>query len=218
MNGARVGFALLLAGMTAAGSLAWWLQLQPTRGVDTTSLAALPREIGPWVAYDIPLEEVVEAELRTDASLQRAYLHPSGEIVWTYVGYYGTKRGGRPEHVPRGCYTGAGWAILESRRLELSAEPRLRVNEYTIERDGERRLVQFWYRSFRGGGLLGGWDQSLDRLVGRLTEGRADGALVRISTPMLDRDVVAARARLASVAPGLDAQLAAHWPSEPIAP
>ena len=35
--------------------------------------------------------------------------------IWVYIGYYGTERGGRPEHVPRGCFTGAGWDIASAR-------------------------------------------------------------------------------------------------------
>jgi EpsI family protein len=156
----------------------------------------------------------VEDELRADINLQRLYVHPTGNAVWLYVGYYGTARGGRPEHTPRGCYTGAGWGIESSRRLEVDPNGVLRVNEYVVERDGERQLVHFWYRSHRKTGLLGGMDQNLDRLVGRLLEGRADGALIRLSTPLAAGDEVAARGRLLAFAATLDPLLAARWPDE----
>ena len=135
--------------------------------------------------------------------------------MWLYIGYYGTEAGGRPAHTPRGCYPGAGWGIAATRVLDVPGAPGLRVNEYRVERDGQTRLVHFWYRSHRSRSLLGGLDQNLDRLVGRLTEGRADGALVRVSAP-LDRgmDEVDLRARLLGFAAGVDGQLGAHWPVE----
>lgn len=205
------GLCLLLVGV---GALAWWLQLQPPLQVDASELAALPHRIGPWQARDVPLEATVEAELRADANVQRVYRHPTGETVWLYVGYYGTARGGRPEHTPRGCYTGAGYGIESTRSLEAAPDGELRVNEYVVERDGERQLVHFWYRSHRQTGLLGGLDQNLDRLLGRLLDGRADGALVRLSTPLREGEEVQARSRLLAFAERLDPMLAARWPEE----
>ena len=60
--------------------------------------------------------------------------------------------------------------------------------------------------------MLGGLDQNLDRLLGRLLEGRADGAFVRISTPLDDE--VLARGRLLSFAARLDPLFAERWPVE----
>lgn len=210
----RVGTALLCTLLVAIGALAWWLQLQPPLRVDASSLATLPAQVGAWVSQDVPLESAVEAELRADMNLQRLYTHPAGASVWLYIGYYGTARGGRPEHTPRGCYTGAGWGIESSRSLDAEPGGPLRVNEYVVERDGERQLVHFWYRSHRRTGLLGGLDQNVDRLLGRLLDGRADGALVRLSTPLAPGEEVAARGRLLGFAAELDPMLAARWPDE----
>jgi len=130
------------------------------------------------------------------------------------VGYYGTQRGGRPEHTPRGCYTGAGWSIAQGRTLDVDPRTGLRVNEFLVEREGERRLVHFWFRSHRRTGMLGGLDQNLDRLWGRLLDGRADGALVRLSAPVVGDDLVSTRGRLLAFATRLDPLLAERWPTE----
>jgi EpsI family protein len=210
----RLGTALLCALLVGVGALAWWLQLQPPLHVDASALAALPGRIGAWTSRDVPLDHAVEAELRADLNLQRVYVVPTGEFIWLYVGYYGTARGGRPEHTPRGCYTGAGWGIESARSLDVDPKGALRVNEYVVERDGKRQLVHFWFRSYRKTGLLGGLDQNLDRLVGRVLEGRADGALVRLSAPLEPGDEVATRGRLLDFAATLDPLLAARWPDE----
>jgi hypothetical protein len=62
--------------------------------------------------------------------------------------------------------------------------------------------------------MLGGWHQNVDRFVGRLTHGRADGALIRISTPLSGGDVIGARGRLLGFASALDPLLAERWPTE----
>lgn len=200
--------------LIGAGALAWTLQLRPSLVVDPSSLGTTPHRIGVFVGEDRPLDAGVEDVLDADFNLKRAYHGPTGEPVWLYVGYYGTTRGGRPEHTPRGCYTGAGWGIAESRVVESDPARGLRVQEYVVERDGERRLVHYWYRSHRRTGMVGGLDQNVDRLLGRLFEGRADGALIRVSTPIRDDDVVAARGRLVSFGSRLDPLLAERWPVE----
>ena len=208
--------SLLVAVLLAVGAFAWWLQLQPELEVESSKLATLPSEIGDWRGSPVPLEGNVESVLRADANVQRIYENPrTGEHVWLYVGYYGTARGGRPEHTPRGCYTGAGWAIVASQVLSLPHDEAFRVNEFHVAAGGEERLVHFWYRSHRRTGMVGGLDQNIDRLTGRLLAGRADGALIRLSTILgEDGDLVAARSRLQGLAVTIDEELAVRWPDE----
>lgn len=204
----------LLVVLLAVGAFAWWLQLRAPLEADPRALGSLPMMIEGWEGQDLPLEQAVEAQLDADFHLQRAYVHPSGEVIWLYVGYYGTARGGRPEHTPRGCYVGAGWGIERARVLVADPATGLHVNEYEVARGNERQLVHFWYRSTRRTGLLGGIDQNLDRLRGRLFDGRADGALVRLSAETTGEDEVIVRGRLLAFAAKLDALLGTRWPVE----
>jgi EpsI family protein len=213
MTEGRTAVGLWIA-LIGAGVVAWALQMRPALVADASTLGTTPQRIGAWVGEDDPLATGVEDVLEADYNLKRSYHGPADEPIWLYVGYYGTHRGGRPEHTPRGCYTGAGWGIAESRIVETDPDAGLRVQEYLVERDGQRRLVHYWYRSHRRTGMIGGLDQNLDRLLGRLLEGRADGALIRISTPIGSGDVVAARGRLVGFGARLDALLAERWPVE----
>jgi hypothetical protein len=88
------------------------------------------------------------------------------------------------------------------------------MDEYLVERGGTRQLVHFWYRSARRTGMLGGLDQNVDRILGRLAGGRADGALIRLSTALGTRSESEARARLLALGRELDRQLAQYWPAE----
>lgn len=214
MTSRTLGTAALLAAFLAVGALAWGLTLRPSLQVDASALARLPVRFDSWVAEEVPLEETVESILRADFNIQRLYRHPLGGSVWLYIGYYGTERGGEPEHTPAACYEAHGWRIESSRHLAVAGIPGLRVNEYVVSQGGEWQLVHFWFRSYRRTGLLGAVDRSVDRLLGRLSQGRADGALIRLSTGLAGRDVVPARARLLGFAAQLEPALSRHWPSE----
>jgi EpsI family protein len=213
-----LGAVAFVLAMVGVGALGWRLQLAPDLAIDASPLAQLPTRIGSWHSEDVPLPPAVETELGADFNLQRAYTNGIGEVVWLYVGYYGTASGGRARHTPRHCYTGAGWGIESTRVVDVDPGGSVRANEYLIANAGNRRLVHFWYRSVRRTGMLGGLDQNLDRLVGRLFEGRADGALVRVSTPIAGDDTIAARGRLLAFGSQLDPLLASHWPREEAAP
>ena len=201
--------------LVAVGCLAWWLSLRPVLVVDSSELAGLPSQVDAWRSFEIPLEEAVESMLQADFNLQRAYVHPLGDVIWLYVGYYGSERGGRPEHLPRTCYRAHGWKIVAQRVVEIDPQLGLRANEYVVEREGQLRLVHFWYRSHRGTGILSMLGLSVDHLFGRFLGQRADGALIRISTRLESpEELVEARGKLAGFGAALEALLADHWPSE----
>ncbi|MAJ61452.1 MAG: EpsI family protein [bacterium TMED88] len=210
----RSGAVLLWLALVSVGALAWGLQMQPSLLPEARGLAGTPHEIGGWFGQDDPADAEVDQALDADFQLQRTYRRATGEIVWLYVGYYGTARGGRPAHTPRGCYTGAGWGITDAQVLDADPRSGLRVQEYRVEREGQTRLVHFWYRSHRRTGMVGGLDQNIDRMLGRLMDGRADGALIRVSTPITEGDEVAARGRLLAFGAALDPILAERWPTE----
>lgn len=209
-----IAVAVFVLAMSLVCGLAWWLAARPELAVDTSPLAQLPTQLGRWTAQTIALEPAVETELRADFNVQRAYSTPGEIPIVLYVGYYGTQRGGRPEHTPRFCYTGAGFGILTSSTVDLSREHALQATEYVVVRDDVEQLVQFWYRSHRRTGMLGGLDQNIDRMLGLLLDGRADGALVRISTDVRNGDRETARSRLRSFGTLIDRALADHWPVE----
>lgn len=207
--------AALIAALLLVGGVGWWFQLQPDLRVETSRLSTLPMQIDGWKGRAIPVEETVESILEADFNLQRSYVSPDRDaLVWLYIGYYGTRRGGRPEHTPAECYPSAGWTIVSEADVTLDPERSLRANEYVVAREADRRLVHFWYRSHRSTGMLGALEKSLDRLRGRLSEGRADGALVRVSTPAPPGRDGEARERLRAFARRLDRLLDEHWPVE----
>jgi len=214
VNRESLALGALVAVLLVVGGLAWWLELGPVPEAEPSSLAALPTALEGWKSYEIPLEQTVEAMLRADYNVQRAYVHPIGDVVWLYVGYYGTRRGGTPEHTPGTCYVANGWEVRESRVVEVPGLPDLRVREYVVSDGSEERLVHFWYRTYRSTGLTSVLRLNFDHLVGRLLANRADGALIRLSTPMPRGERRLARARLLVLDVAVERALHSVWPRE----
>ncbi len=220
MNLERGSIAVLVPLLIAFGALSWFLQQREPLAVQANTLAGLPLEIAGWRGRDIAMDSGVEQMLAADFNLQRVYVGPFGDFVWLYVGYYGTERGGRPEHTPWVCYPSNGWTIVRHGVVdEVARTPDdiVRANELVVEKAGERRLVHFWYQSHRRTGMLGGFDQAVERFVSRIRSGRADGSLVRLSTPIASgEDEGIARARLRALARELLEPLQEHWPRETV--
>jgi EpsI family protein len=211
----RLSYAGLLLLVALGGGLAWSFSLGNRLDPDPSALASVPFEVDGWSGADVPVESDVEAMLRADYNLQRAYESPDGGLVWVYVGYYGTRRGGRPEHTPPTCYEANGYRILEERTIPIDPASGLRVRELFVEMEGERRLAHFWYRARGRTGILDGLGISLERLRRRFDDGRGDAALLRVSTVVAGPDDLdAARARLAIFERFLDRAVAERWPDE----
>jgi hypothetical protein len=88
------------------------------------------------------------------------------------------------------------------------------VNEILVERDGQRRLVRFWYTTHRRSAIASETGLTLDHLAGRLSmAGRADGALVRISTPIGIGGLEPARERLRVFSQDLVPEIRGRWPA-----
>ena len=217
MRASSLQNAGLVVVLLIAGGVSWAFQLREPLGVDSASLAGLPHEVLAWEGRDIPMEGSVEEMLRADEHVQRSYFDEAGGRVWLYVGYYGTARGGRSEHTPWVCYPSAGWAVLDEHSRKLSVGSNAVIQEIVVERGAERRLVHFWYRTSRSAHVVGELPHAWDRFLGRLTLGRADGAFVRLSTPLDGEGPESGRARLRSFGRALDEQLAVHWPTESLA-
>jgi len=205
---------VLVTVLSLGAAAAWRIGHEAPLRVDSASLETLPRALGDWRARDIPMDPAVEKILGADGHVQRAYRDAGGHLLWLYVGYYGSARGGRSDHTPALCYPAAGWHIRTGATRRVRWPGGAEVQEMRVERDGEQRLVHFWSHSPRSGPVLGDWAGAWDRLVRRVATGRADGAFVRLSSPVADDAVAAVRARLVAFGSAFDAELSTHWPRE----
>jgi EpsI family protein len=197
-----------------AGIVVWSYAMRPTLESHAKSLEGISYELDGYRGVDTPVGEAVEEMLRADFNVQREYFDAFGNVMWVYVGYYSTVRGGTPEHTPRACYVAHSWSVIDSRTIHAPADDDLSVVEYLVESGGQQQLVHFWYRSFRSTGMLSTLGLQLDHVFGKLVTGRGDGALVRLSTPLIGVERETARAAMIRFAATLDRDLARVWPSE----
>jgi len=209
----RIEAALLIGVLLGTAALGWWLSLQPSDRRDASSFDAIPYELNGWKAIDLEMQDGVAELLRADHHVQRVYLHPLGYTAYLYVGYYGTERGGAPEHTPDNCYPAQGWQVQRDDTLVVGGRSSgLSVREFIVEKSQELRLVHFWYRTEDRSGFTSTLGLRARQLWGRLIENRGDGALVRLSTPVVGGDLDAARSRLLGLDTVVEAAIDEIWP------
>ena len=211
-RGVVLGVAIGL--MLLTGIASWWLLLRPAVEHDAAVFDALPTELNGWRSVDLAIDEAVSDMLAADHNVQRAYLHPLGYQIFVYVGYYGTERGGTPEHTPDICYPAQGWQIVESMIQRAGGQGGFDLREFVVEQAGERRLVHYWYRTGSQSGLTSVVGLRLRHVVDRMTENRGDGALVRLSTPLDSSNIASARTRLFSMDRVVEEALVGLWPND----
>lgn len=112
-------------------------------------LESLPQSLDGWQGKDIPLDEHVKEILNAQKTLSRVYRDEGGASVALNVSAWL-----RPEtvteaapHIPKICYTNAGWAVLEE-RLHKVASPRgeLPITVLLLKRHEEVIVVGYWYQ------------------------------------------------------------------------
>jgi len=178
-----------------------------------------PYKIGDYLGADIRMEAEVIKELNTDVYIFRRYVDELDEEINLYIGYYGTKKGGRTGHNPSACYPGSGWSIHKKSKKEISVilhgeEKIMAVNSMQISKqESSDRLVYHWYQSNGGVVLSSGIEQNLYRFKSRILYNRNDGGFIRVSTPMT-RSLSYAEKRAQSFIKQIFPLITNYWPKE----
>jgi EpsI family protein len=152
-------------------------------------LTALPLQIEGWRGHDEGrLDPETEAILQADSYLIRTYAR-GGAPLTLFVAYYGTQRVGHTMHSPLNCLPGTGWEWVERGRQRVSIAPgrEIETNRNIARKNGEEALVYYWYQS-RSRTVASDYRNKLLLVQDALTLHRSDGALVRVTMPMLTGD------------------------------
>jgi len=186
---------------------AWALVASHSRAeppLDRRPFSELPLRLGGWTGEDRAMErDVLDLLKLTDYTL-RVYVPESARRqggafdrqtrqeaapVFLYVGYYGSQRTGATYHSPRNCLPGGGWVFksIDPVTGVLPGRPDAAVNRVVIEKGFERQLILYWYQD-RGRIVASEYAAKGYLILDATTRNRTDGALVRVSTPMLGSD------------------------------
>ena len=180
---------IVAALMLAAGGL-----LRTVSATDVVpqalALPRLPSEIGDWRGHDLDrLDRETEAILQADNYLLRRYTRDA-TVADLFVAYYTTQRSGHTIHSPLNCLPGTGWEWIDRRRERISVAPgrAIEINGNVARKNGEQILVYYWYQS-HGRAVASEYRNKLLLVQDALTLHRSDGALVRVTTPIVARHV-----------------------------
>lgn len=164
----------------------------PTRElaeIDRTPLAQFPRDIGPWSAVGEPavLAANVERTLGADDYLSLAYVDGGGAPVSFFSAWYADQTKGGI-HSPEVCLPGGGWEMQSITVIDiaeaLNVEGSFPINRAVIQKGQSRLMVYYWFDQ-SGRRIAGDYIAKAMLVWSGLTEGRTDGALVRLTTPIL---------------------------------
>jgi EpsI family protein len=178
---------------------------------EASGLRALPLQIDDWRGHDLGrFDRDTEAVLQADDYLLRRYTR-EGVPVDLFVAYYATQRSGHTIHSPLNCLPGTGWEWVDRRRERISVGPGrdIDINGNVARKNGEQSLVYYWYQS-HGRATASEYRNKLLLVHDALTLHRSDGALVRVTAPVLPR--IARSADLAAFIRALYPILARHLP------
>ena len=142
-----------------------------------------------------------------------------GTAVNLYVGYHASQVRSYDDgekvnsiHPPEHCLPGAGWNIIDSSLVPIHSGPLEGLaKRFVIAKGDSRQLVYFWYQS-RGRILSKNHEVILYKFLDRALRGRSDGALVRLTTPVLNEDFAAAEDAVLDFAHDMTPLLPPHLP------
>jgi exosortase D (VPLPA-CTERM-specific) len=195
--------------LSCAAAAAW--TLAPERHINTVArqdFNAFPVQLADWTGVsDRKLEPNVERVLAADDYLSRSYVRAGDPVpVEVFMAWYDDQSKGGI-HSPEVCLPGGGWEMSKLNTVDLAGDMGLdapmNVNRAVIRKGGTELLVYYWFDQ-NGRRLASDYAAKAMLLWNGLTEGRTDGGLVRLTTPILrgESDAVA-EARLQGLLRGL---------------
>lgn len=149
-----------------------------------------------WVGQELGLAEDVLEKLQVSDYMMRVYV-PANDLnqdeeavqnghVSLYVGFYQSQRTGATYHSPKNCLPGAGWQIAESKTVPISLADGsvITINKVMIQKGLERQIILYWYHD-RGRIIASEYWAKAWMVWDAMSINRTDGALVRISVPVV---------------------------------
>jgi len=182
--------------------------------------SAFPLVIDEWRGRDAIIDNPgILNSLAADDYLLAQYRNTNdGSRVGLWVAYYSDQRKGEAVHSPRACLPGGGW------KLDSFAEHSLKgmgpngedyvINRSVISQGDARQLVYYWFVE-RGRIQTNEYWVKWYIFWDSLTQGRSDGALVRVTTFVPDVALMdKADKRLEKFVRAIDPKLAYYLPQK----
>ncbi|MBI5787855.1 MAG: EpsI family protein [Candidatus Schekmanbacteria bacterium] len=149
-----------------------------------------PLTFGLWHGQRSYIDRKTIKALGTEDYIDATFVSPENKSVSLWIAYYGNmKEKGGLLHSPFVCMTGGGWVPIESKEVEML--PGKPVSYLLMEQGDKRIVVYYWYIQ-RGRWLPNEYFNKYYLGLDSLLKSRADGALIRLTTPV-ESDIESAR-------------------------
>src|SRR5215472_10032400 len=154
-----------------------------------------PKDIGNYrTVAEVPFDQDTLKVLGVTDYINRVYFSPTQGDLGLMVEYFRTQRTGATIHSPKNCLPGAGWqpTVSEIYQLPLPDGRKVPVNLYVIRKDLDQQIVVYWYQS-HGRVVASEYWGKFYMVADAIRLNRTDAALVRITAPVRNGNLDAAR-------------------------
>jgi exosortase D (VPLPA-CTERM-specific) len=203
---------LILVGMLLCS---YQLQGREERAPVRQTFLDFPMDISGWRGTPMAMEKQYVDTLRFDDYLLAEFQGPNAGPVNFYIAYYQSQKKGQSAHSPKTCLPGGGWemtSLAEMPVIENGTGKKFSANRVVIQKGDARQVVLYWFKQ-------------RDRLVtdeylvkallfwDSMTRRRSDGALIRLTSPLLPgEDEAAVDRRLQQFASLVQPMMSAYVP------
>src|SRR5437016_12794034 len=120
---------------------------RPERLRPHSPFSSFPLELGGWQGRDMGIAPEFLAVLGPGEFLLRLYQSRQEPYIDYFLAYFPSQRTGDTIHSPKNCLPGAGWAPVQSDRIEVNSPGHnpFVANRYVIAQGEQRQLVLYWY-------------------------------------------------------------------------
>lgn len=152
-------------------------------------LVALTGRLGPFSAGQATWIDPY-TDRKAHSSVSRIYFGPEKTPIELFVGYRGAQNDGDRLYSPK-LVLPERWNFVWVRPTSMGVGNGkwIRVNSMLTRAGTATRLVLYWYQ-ISGRSVAGELDHRLIQVRRLILEGRSDGAVVRLATPVLDSEKI----------------------------
>ena len=188
---ATAGQPALAAAMVLMIAVACMPRVLPEKTISAPKreeFAAFPLEFKEWKGQNQRMEVIYRNALPWTDYLLANYAKPGGGLVNVFVPYFKSLYEDSYTHNPAVCLPGNGWIIEEEGLKDLLGNRMpsggtIRINRLVATFDGKKHLVYYWFQ--HKGQIIANQNVVKPVLMwNSLTEGRTDGAMVRLIVGM----------------------------------
>ena len=203
----RASPAMITVAALMIGTAGAW-QVIPERGsrdIPRDSFSTFPRQLGDWRQDGAPriLDASTTASLAADDYHSVLLRSPEEEAWVEFFSAWYSDQSRYGVHSPEVCLPGGGWEIAWLERSDMTQElgwdTPFEINRAIIQKGETRMMVYYWFDQ-KGRKIAWDFAAKFWLMYDGIRTGRSDGALVRLTTPILrSEDDATADARLQDV-------------------